>query len=88
VGDATRSWFIARVKTGGAWDFKNQPGTRGNRDFGNFAFGATASALGYSDFAVHAGADLYSLWDNGTFEDQDPIIDRGQAYYQNGCQGR
>ena len=42
----TSLWFIERVRTKGVWDFKNQPGTRGNQDFGNFAFGATADALG------------------------------------------
>lgn len=88
VHDATRSWFIERVRTGGVWDFKNQPGTRGNQDFGNFAYGATASALGYSDLMIHGAADLYSLWENGTFEDQDALFNRGQAYYSNGCQGR
>jgi hypothetical protein len=37
---------------------------------------------------IHGAADLYSLWENGTFEDQDALFNRGQAYYSNGCQGR
>ena len=54
------------------------------RDFGNFAFGATSEAIGYGDFG-HIGADLYSLWEHGLLEDQDALIDAGQAYYVNGC---
>lgn len=83
----TSLWFVERVRTGGVWDFKKQPDTFGNQDFGNFAFGATSDALGYGDFS-HIAADIYSLYENRTFEDKDDMIDRGQAYYRNGCQGR
>ncbi|MCK0536836.1 RHS repeat-associated core domain-containing protein [Alcanivorax quisquiliarum] len=39
--------YIERVRSGGRWDFKSKPdyrGLEGIEDFGNFAYGATASA--------------------------------------------
>ncbi|MEA2998958.1 MAG: hypothetical protein QOK17_791 [Sphingomonadales bacterium] len=80
------AWFANQERTNGQWDFKNQPATRGNRDFGNFAYGALVTAVGYGPIR-NVAADAYSLVDNGQLEDQDAQINLGHDYYANHCQG-
>jgi len=54
-------WFHDQVKTGGPWDYKNQP-TRGAHpeyeDFGNFHYGATGSALGLDPLTLQNEAGI------------------------------
>lgn len=45
-GDAT--WFRAQVKNKGPWDYKQQ-GKDKYQDFGNFHYGATGAAMGFSE---------------------------------------
>jgi len=53
--------FRELVKTGGPWDYKNQPtaGAHPEYDqFGNFNFGATGTAMGLSPYVLDVGAGL------------------------------
>jgi hypothetical protein len=85
-------WFKSKVQTGGAWDYKNLHYPRGQglkypngQDYGNFNYGATAAALGFTDIEIYSAADLYSLVQNGTTEKEDRQIANGIAYYRNNC---
>jgi RHS repeat-associated protein len=85
-------WFKSKVQTGGAWDYKNLHYPRGQglkypngQDYGNFNYGATAAALGFTNIEIYLAADLYSLVQNGTTEKEDQQIANGIAYYRNNC---
>ena len=80
-------WLSNKVKSGGAWDYKNQGYSKG-QDFGNFNYGATSEALGFDGGVSDFFADLYSLWDNGTLESEDAMIRAGQRYARQGCDKR
>ena len=43
----TTPWFIAQVQNNGPWDYKQYG--RAYEDFGNFNYGATGAAAGFSD---------------------------------------
>ena len=47
-------WFYDQVPNKGPWDYKQKG--RKYEDFGNFNYGATGSAFGFSDSVVHRGA--------------------------------
>jgi RHS repeat-associated protein len=78
------AWFAKQEKTGGRWDFKHQPGTLENQDFGNFAYGALSSAIGYESISGLA-ADVYSVITNGGLESEDVKIGEGREYYNRNC---
>jgi len=78
------AWFASKVKSGGAWDYKNK-GYRNGQNFGNFNYGATAAAQGFDWATTIGGAHAYSLMDNGTLESQSAVIRAGFNYYLQGC---
>ena len=80
----TGAWFAGQVKTGGAWDYKNQ-GYPGGRNFGNFNYGATAAALGYDWATTMGAAHAYSLIDTGGLEGESAQIRAGFEYARRGC---
>jgi RHS repeat-associated protein len=82
----TGAWFVSKVKTGGDWDYKNK-GYSNGQNFGNFNYGATASALGYDLPTVIGAANAYSLIDNGSLESQLDMIRAGFSYAQKRCDG-
>jgi RHS repeat-associated protein len=81
---ATGYWFVEMVRTGQPWDYKNQ-GYPAGRDYGNFNYGATAAALGFTWFETSLAADAYSFRSNGTREHEMNVIRRGYEYTQSGC---
>jgi hypothetical protein len=78
-------------KTGGKWDIKNLRDAQGRKlypkgqEYGDFLYGATSTGMGFSPRVSDLGADLYSLWSNGTFEDKDAWIRAGQRYARTKC---
>lgn len=54
------NWFYNMVNTGNPWDYKQQ----GEQyvDFGNFNFGATCGAMGYSLYFCQSAAGLARDW--------------------------
>tara|TARA_R110002124_G_scaffold243235_1_gene408339 strand:+ start:48601 stop:52800 length:4200 start_codon:yes stop_codon:yes gene_type:complete len=80
---ASRGWFANQVHTRGAWDYK-QKYPQG-QDFGNFNYGATAAALGYSWIETREAANAYSLISNGTLEGEMAHIRAGYQYTEAGC---
>ncbi|WP_428309768.1 FG-GAP-like repeat-containing protein [Hydrocarboniphaga sp.] len=59
--------FWDAVKTGGKWDYKNNPEYAGlNADllqeFGNFHFGVVANAFGFSAYVAMTGAGMYQVF--------------------------
>jgi RHS repeat-associated protein len=93
-------WFYNQVNYGGPWDYKTQnpPGTQMYTDFGNFNFGATGRAVGFSATELLWGAGLAQLrhdLQNGNppqgistrFDNpDDPApIEAGIQYYDNNC---
>lgn len=93
-GFGAMSILAENSKTGGRWDIKNLRDTSGaklypnGQNYGNFLYGATSVAMGFSPGFSDFGADLYSLWDHGTLEDQDAMIRAGQRYAAMGCDGK
>lgn len=82
-------WFKGRVESGGEWDYKQNGGEY--EDIGNFNYGVTGSALGFSETTLKAGAGVYQVY-SGTsdisFYDSwgdDPVdqeyIQQGIDYY-------
>lgn len=57
-------WWMGQVRTGGAWDYKQQPPgppLSPWENFGNFNAGATGRALGLPKWVIHAGAGAYNV---------------------------
>jgi len=86
-------------KTNGRWDVKNSRDANGKRRFkegpknparesGDFLYGATSTAMGFSPFISDLGADIYSLQQKGEVEKQDDWIHSGQRYARLGCDRR
>lgn len=93
-------WFYSQVNYLGPWDYKTQnpPGTQMYTDFGNFNYGATGRAIGFSAAELLWGAGLAQLkndLENGNspqglstrFDNPDdaaPIL-AGIQFYDNNC---
>lgn len=94
------TWFYNQVKYGGPWDYKTQnpAGTQQYTDFGNFNFGATGRAVGFSESELLWGAGIaqlaHDIWNGQTLkgpatrfdnaDDAAPIL-AGIRYFDNGC---
>ena len=90
----TPGWFKSMVQSGRPWDFK-QSNVEAFESFGNFNYGATGAAAGFTDLTLLVGAGYAQITDRtaslewaGSFFD-DPIdqewIRAGIKYYRNGC---
>jgi RHS repeat-associated protein len=93
-------WFYNVVNYGGQWDYKTQnpKGTQMYTDFGNFNFGATGRAVGFSPDELLWGAGLAQLRHNlqhgipvqsistrfDNPDDIDPIL-AGIQYHDKNC---
>jgi RHS repeat-associated protein len=54
-------WFHDQVKTGGPWDYKDQPTPKAHPEydpFGNFNYGAAGHAFGYDDWTLQNEAGI------------------------------
>lgn len=98
-GLAAAAILAKNSKTDGRWDVKNARDSNGQRRFaggpknpsrasGNFLYGATSTAMGFSPFISDLGADIYSLAQKGELENEDRAIHRGQLYARLGCDRR
>lgn len=98
-GLAAAAILAKNSKTDGRWDVKNARDANGKRRFkegpknparesGDFLYGATSTAMGFSPFISDLGADIYSLAQKGELEDKDDWIHTGQRYTRLGCDRR
>jgi hypothetical protein len=93
-GLAAGAILAENSKTGGKWDIKNLRDEKNRKiypdgqEFGDFLYGATSTGIGFSPTISDLGADLYSLWSNGTLEDKDEWIRAGQRYARLKCDQR
>jgi hypothetical protein len=58
---AQNSWFYNQVKTGGPWDYKDQPTSGAHPEydsFGNFNYGAAGHAFGYDNWTLQNEAGI------------------------------
>jgi RHS repeat-associated protein len=86
-------WFINKVQTNGAWDYKTQGITYD--DFGNFNYGATGAVLTNSFQTLTQGAVMARLaktpltqlkkYGLGNDPHKNEMIRQGMQYKQNGC---
>ena len=51
--------YVNAVRTGGKWDYKQYD--RRYENLGNYNFGLTAKARGYSRFTIRTGAGIYQI---------------------------
>jgi len=85
-------WFWQQDWTGAAWDYKTSVGGQFD-DAGNFNFGATGAALGFSDSMLLHGADLFKRFrnlkkgksPNANEPDKNRMIQLGIDYFKHGC---
>lgn len=98
--EAGRTFQFLMVLPHAPWDYKNTDGSQYD-DFGNFNFGATGAALGYSDTELLAGAGalkaLERAWKGqhtpradtlgqyGNERHKDDMIKAGIRYFKAGC---
>lgn len=88
-------WFIGQVKSGGPWDYKKD-GHPEMEHVGNFNYGATGKALGFTDELLKGGAGLYQAlfgprslsFYNSWFDDpvDQEMIKQGFEWYDNNQQ--
>ena len=57
-------WFYNQVKNGGPWDYKLQPPKGAYDDFGNFNYGATGTAVGFSSATLLRAAGAKKWWES------------------------
>jgi len=57
-------WFYNQVKNGGPWDYKLQPPKGAYDDFGNFNYGATGTAVGFSPGTLLRAAGAKKWWES------------------------
>lgn len=75
-GAAAGAILAQNSKTGGKWDIKNLRDAQGRKlypkgqEFGDFFYGATSTGIGFTPTISDLGADIYSLWSNGTPEER------------------
>jgi hypothetical protein len=96
IGEA--GWFYDRVRNGSTWDYKQQGSNY--EDLGNFNFGATGRAVGFSENILLRGAGWaqgragtsdpsWGSWYKSAPYGDDPAdqvqIQRGIDYYNCGC---
>jgi len=76
-------WFYNQVNTGGDWDYK-QSGHEQYQDFGNFNYGATGRALGFSRQTLLRMAGWKHIRD-GSLPSEGHYLDIGDSCYGDDC---